>query len=282
MGKRPNIIAEYDTNELRKEVGKKISTERETFFENCSEKQKNKILSERKRKRNYTGISMLELAMLSGIDEDTIYNLENGKGELKVEYLYKISQALGCDISYLLGECDTRKYVNQGIPKLTGLDETSIDILKDSLFYTRNEYSQYDEYEEVFLKLINKIIQSHSIDNLLTSLDELKPDTFPISHISEYIAKSIRYANLKKNACFDTLSNIDEGIRKNLYDSIAEGLKVVEGYTDEEIENLRPLIREYQALTDFKEHSRYERIDIQDAFSRFLTSDFISSMGVEK
>ena len=206
---------------------------------------------------------------------------EGGYPDIPLKDILKLCDLFDCDIEYLLGEYDCKHKTEEDIHRVTGLDETSINILKDSLFYTRNEYSQYDEPEEVFLKLINKIIQSHSVDNLSTSLDELKPDTFPISHISEYIAKSIRYANLKKNACFDTLSNIDEGIRKNLYDSIAEGLKVVEGYTDEEIENLRPLIREYQALTDFKEHSRYERIDIQDAFSRFLISEYVETMGVK-
>ena len=220
---------------------------------------------------NYVGYS--EKSVKQWLDK-------NRTTPIPIDALIKMCELFDCDIEYLLGEYDCKHKAEEDIHKATGLEEESINILANSVYFTYQDgNSNIDETEAAFLKLINRIIQSHSFDSLMTPLDELKPDTFPISHISEYIAKSIRYENLKSNTLFDVLSYIDEGVTKGKYDSIAEGLKLVNGYTDEEIEDIRPLIWEYQELTEFNNHKRYERIDIQDAFSRFLASEYIESMG---
>lgn len=130
MSTTKRIIVDEETLEYRKKVGKIIKSERETFFDHCEAGKREEILSKRIRKRRYKGLSRYEFAEVLSIDEDTIYNLETGRAELKVEHLYKISEVCNCDIGYLLGECENRTYIATDIHKEIGLSDDSILFLK--------------------------------------------------------------------------------------------------------------------------------------------------------
>ena len=96
-----------------------------------------RIFSERIR----TGLNQKDFAKKVGISNQTFNNLENGKGSLKLEFLYQIAKACGCDISYLLGDTENRTYIATDICKETGLSEEAVNILK-------NEKESWEDLQE--------------------------------------------------------------------------------------------------------------------------------------
>lgn len=50
------------------------------------------------KKRNEVGLSTRELAVLCGIDPSNINKIENGKYNVSIDILSKITNALGCEI----------------------------------------------------------------------------------------------------------------------------------------------------------------------------------------
>lgn len=103
-------------NELRKIIGDRIKKERIRTKNPAS---------------NGKHYSQDAFAELLGISKATYCNLENGIGEPKLEYLYKIKEECDCDISYLIGETDFRTRIATDIHAETGLSESSVEALRN-------------------------------------------------------------------------------------------------------------------------------------------------------
>jgi transcriptional regulator with XRE-family HTH domain len=267
---------------FRKEVGSRIKLEREKFFDHCTKEKKDEILKKRQRKRSYDGLSQAEFAEELGIGEDKLYNLETGRGELNTEYLFTISEVCGCDIGYLLGECKNRTYIATDISKETGLSEEAIEVLRRHLFFTAPT-PYYDELSIIFLRLVNHIIESFTFPT-----DPQKENGFPINLIVDYIVSIIRWEDYEKH-------HAEEG--KALFDKAVERMMEQEPLFEKEIaeyvvERVQPSwLNDYEWLQygDYynyleflRKEKRYKRIDIQDAFSKFLTSDFVEGDIINK
>lgn len=102
-------------DERRKEIGRRIREERK--------RTKNPAFSNG---RCYSQESFAEQLHIS---KQAYNNLENGVGEPKLEYLYRIKELCGCDIGYLVGEYECRTKGATDIHNATGLSEKAIDTL---------------------------------------------------------------------------------------------------------------------------------------------------------
>lgn len=101
------------------------------------------------------------------ISKQAYNNLENGVGEPKLEYLYRIKELCGCDIGYLVGEYDCRTKEATDINQVTGLSEESINVLLDEPFIgfydglIKKSYNAPDSLYMEFIELENlKIVES--------------------------------------------------------------------------------------------------------------------------
>lgn len=254
-------------------------------------------------------------AELLDVSKQTINNLENGTTDIKVNYLYKIKEKCGCDIGYLLGECENRTYVATDVCKATGLSEEATTVLirankrpvLDKKIWNEDIYSKEeleeikknnDEESRTFIDLINRIIESRGFDysdDLMDFIDENSlsyvlvntvlsqkaEGCFPINQLVEYVIK-VRRANSYKShrGYLDFIKVFRDNPSFFSYntdiESICEQLKE-RGYTREEIESAKDVFKGFK-FDDYefeKKNKRYLRIDIQDSFSEFLKSDFV-------
>lgn len=126
------------TRAYRKEIGKRIKRKREEL------KETQEAFSEN-----------------VGISKQTIVNLENGLGSLKLEYLYQIANYCACDMGYLLGECDLSSYDNSFISKETGLNEKAIESLKNKEKYIKLSDDSDENFKaELLIDILNNFIIS--------------------------------------------------------------------------------------------------------------------------
>lgn len=262
---------DVNTREFRQLVGKRIKAERER-----------------------TALTQKEFAKKIGISNQTYNNLENGIGSLKLEHLYKISDKCGCDMGYLLGECDNRTYEATDISKVTGLSEEAVDILKTvksnkTLFYRNDsisdevrDYLEDNESEKVFVEVINHIIENFSLEarlfqsriNLVNeinpeiSIGHIRDTNFPIIKLVSYICKYRKYHPKDVN------DDNDDGFDFNKFMDILmlnplESLSSAS--TDEEaISSMRRKL--------IRKEIEYDRVIIQEAFSEFLRGYFVKGV----
>lgn len=106
-------------DERRKEIGRRIREERK--------RTKNPDFS------NGRCYSQELFAEKLHISKQAYNNLENGVGEPKLEYLYRIKELCGCDIGYLVGEYDCRTKEATDICKATGLTEQAVEVLLEDM-----------------------------------------------------------------------------------------------------------------------------------------------------
>lgn len=296
-------VIDTKSQKYRKEVGERIKSEREHFFLYCDEGKENEIKGKRIRKRSYDGLSLPEFGKETGIDEDTLYNLETGRAELKVEYLYKICEACGCDISYLLGECKTRLFENNDVCLDTGLTEESVGVLRYASRSAR-DYRFDDEYggrlsrkiDSAFIELVNTIIESWYYDDD-EYLDDLRvgkeveveeKNTFPIIRMATYLVQVRKISEFSKHRAFSDILKISKEYYDNMIKtsdlSLRDSFSIIEtcdrlkelGYSADDIREAKDVFKEY-TLSDYNfVHSfkRHERVDIQDLFSGFLRSRY--------
>ena len=124
------------TREYRKEIGKRIKQERERLQETQEAFSEN-----------------------VGVSKQVIVNLENGLSSLKVEYLYQICLYCGCDIGFLLGECDCSTYNHSYISKETGLSEEAIkELRKQAARYKKNNENE----SLTLIEILNIFITSNN------------------------------------------------------------------------------------------------------------------------
>lgn len=60
--------------------------------------------------REKCGATVLDLANKSGLSENAIKSIENGKRDIKISELFEISKALDVRISAFLNSCDSKFY----------------------------------------------------------------------------------------------------------------------------------------------------------------------------
>lgn len=309
MENKKNVVIDEETLKYRKKVGSIIKRERETFFEHCGKEKKEEILSKRKRRRPYEGLSQPEFAEVLSINEDKIYDLEMGRAELRLEYLQKISRECKCDIGYLLGECEKRTYAATDIHNATGLSE------KASMVLSSVEKSK-DEYDVIFLDIISRIIESYKYsdynlkmeiqkkgDYIPLSDDELQIDSnyFPINDlvqftrnlrvIREFMSLDVFPTLMKAEKEYGELYNIfdekeNEIMQSNVNYSYEEKRRInpfpqyeeiyrnyLPDYDDEKIEKAHRLY--VNSMDYINRQKRAIRNDLSFEFSSFLRSDFI-------
>ena len=145
--------------------------------------------------RESVGASQEKFASLLGISKQTFNNIENGKGSIKIEYLALISQYCGCDIGYLLGECDFTSYDNSFIASVTGLNEKAINELKNKTAFIKKigkENEPHTDYR-IFIDILN---------NFITSIES------PIYEIGEYKYNIENKRQIEKKPYFKEARNL--------------------------------------------------------------------------
>lgn len=195
--------------------------------------------------RLLTGLNQKDFAKAVGVSNQTFNNLEQGKGSLKIEYLYQIANFCGCDIGYLLGECENRTYVATDICKATGLSEEAVRILTEgsNVNYLTGEHREEGELMKGSRRtLINSlIIDSKDYYSLVGNLMTLLVDS---AYIDEYkdnpwfdklssIIKDFDKSNMEKRSAINyafMLNDIMDGIRQAIEEQLSE-----EGMPKEEI-----------------------------------------------
>ena len=68
--------------------------------------------------REKCGVTVTDLAVKSGLSENAIKSIENGRRDIKVSELFEISKALDVRISAFLNPCDSKFYKRIWITRL--------------------------------------------------------------------------------------------------------------------------------------------------------------------
>ena len=254
MGRKPTEIQYYfDTQTLRWKVGSRI-----------------------KEVRKELGINQRDVARDLNIDHVTLSKLENGKSELKLEYIYRLSEYFlkksngrNGSMSYLIGELDEyRTFTEKALCEQTGLNREALYIMKNE-----NATKHDSPASNTFLKLINRIIYDF--------YPHKSGKVFPINKIVGYINSIEDNKTIQLHPMFDDIIQfIREYEKRNKYapryNEIKDELTSM-GYSEDEISALTRI--DYSRIKNFdtfqNKEKRNMRIDIQDLFSEFMRSDFI-------
>lgn len=152
--------------------------------------------------RSIKGMNQKDFAKAVGISNQTYNNLENGKGSLKLEFLYQIAKYCGCDIGYLLGEIENRTYVATDICKATGLDVDAITALQSETISERHLMA-LEGSSDLKMELINfMILDLNSYNGLMSHILQIMYDKRTIEEYS-------------KNKWFGKIKGIIDSIYKN-------------------------------------------------------------------
>jgi transcriptional regulator with XRE-family HTH domain len=253
-----------------------------------------KIGKRLKQRREKLGLSQDAVGvMLNGLSpsgetkDRTIRNHESGQS-FPFKTLLKYCEIYDCDLGYLMGDYDEKDRDTHYICDQTGLSEEAVEILKDQRFYANPDeifISYYDELSDAFIRIINHIIRSFK------PLGDKKNDCFPTADIVNYYLAVMRSKEYEKtNNYKEAKQTFEEYVEFCLSTEpwsrdIAESV-VSSGHLD----GILPYDEktqfekdaEFFALSDYGNHlsfikkdKRYQRIDVQDAFSKFLLSDFM-------
>jgi len=152
-----------------------------------------KHISHLKRLRTDAGISQAQLAAYLGVGESQISMIENGKRELTLKNVLRLSSLLNVDSSLLVPGEEGFVYVSNSI----GNYELEIDFEK---------YKEYCSNKQITTKLINK---------RTTSVLEMDNTKFSPSSNFEIV----RILDVKE-------TEFEQSLREKLETKIAEGLKL--------------------------------------------------------
>lgn len=138
-------------------------------------------------RRNYRGLTIEELADLSGIHRTFLGAVESGKRGISISYAEKIAQGLGCSLSNLITAAETR--ADKGEYTSSTLER----VLSQELF--RNE----DKL--VGLTTLTTSVVRQSIEQVYSTLDLIdnelvKSGVDKISHLVEYANLSSMVGNI--------------------------------------------------------------------------------------
>lgn len=255
MGRRPADIEQfYDSQTLRKDVGARL-----------------------KELRKELGINQRDVAKDINIDHVTLSKLENGKTELKLEYLYRLVEYFKskakdktkCSIAYITGELqEYRTYTEKALCEQTGLDPEALRIMVNENKY-KNDYPA----SRTFIRFINRIICDFHTNR--------KRDMFPINKIVGYINRVEDNNKIQLHAFFDDVIEVIRAYKKinrsaPHYEDVKKEL-ANQGYSEKDLEIIKrsdyALMKYYDKFQN--EDKRNLRIDIQDLFSDFMRGNFV-------
>lgn len=259
--------------------------------------------------RQLKGLNQKDFAKAVGVSNQTFNNLEQGKGSLKIEYLYQIANFCGCDIGYLLGECDNRTYKATDICEATGLSEEAVDILTTINRWYNEESNGSDNFDTFdynfnmvatlshsFISLIDNIVTSYDFDELFNGEDNTdKRNHFPISKIARYLNTRKRLELVEENENFDLVKELYQKYKDNTHILIDKDtghtMVINNAFTIQaDIENELKKMNYKQNEIDYisnstegfldiyyrmKDDRGNKKLDIQNDFLRYLDGTFI-------
>ena len=144
-------------------------------------------------RKSETTYSQIEIAHMLGLECRQSYaDIETGKKEPHLEYIYKLCDIFQCDIGYLLGEYPTKKREAADVQKVTGLSEKAIEKLMELKRYEESPEVHNEQYitEDTFiLHTINLLLEHEEMHNILfniaayifTNDDAVEKDDFGLS-----------------------------------------------------------------------------------------------------
>lgn len=271
------------TREYRKKVGERIKAERDRI-----------------------GLTQKEFAKKVGLANQTYNNLENGIGSLKIEHLYGISEKCGCDIGYLLGECEERTYKATDICKETGLSEEAIEKLREAKEYYEQNKDVYSTMFHTnywlfafpfhtFISVINDMITTFDLSEVFNSNHERGRSDFPINKIVRYIVEGSQMKQIENHEYFSKILELRNKFSSNNHTLVDKDTGHIlftsnEMTIDSDItEELRKEItseRDIRIICNetngflagyvrMRENRFNEKMDIQNDFNKYMESDFI-------
>jgi len=176
-----------------------LRVKQESYIKHDNEKQS--ILSKKiKERRKECNFSINDLAELVGVDRGTISNWENPSivGKFRLSNLRRLSDALECDIGYLLGEHDTAEFSNAYICKETGLSESAIRTLRELNGADTGHIFSIQDYVNAIcninIKESRPILGVWGHLNCLIEIPESKPGITTGEQYSFYEAKRLYHA----------------------------------------------------------------------------------------
>lgn len=96
--------------------------------------------------RKFMGYSLEKVAELCGVQQyQTISSWESGNSTPSIEKLVKLAELYGCEVGYFVGEYDCKYRKNADIKSVTGLSESSIDIIKRDKFFDEKNIHSLDK-----------------------------------------------------------------------------------------------------------------------------------------
>lgn len=120
------------------------------------------------------------------IKRQTIAKWENGNPVKKIEQLTALCTIFGCDIAYLLGECDSKRIISQAIAPALGVSEKALD----NLITAHNQ-------EDPYIEILSKLLENETILQSIT-----KCTTVDYGEISTFVDIPNAFSQNKKNSVF--------------------------------------------------------------------------------
>lgn len=223
----------YDDNKLREKVGERI----------------------KKKRTDPPYKSQPSVYKEIDIGKDAYINLEKGKGELKVEVLYRLANYFGCSISYLLGEIEEKTFTAKQFREATGFD---ID--------TANNFDNLNKLQR---KLVENFICSFG------DTDSVFYKTYTYFNNKSIAKKFVNDEHFKEieKTFSKEISTFLKDPRNNSLDSLIEGIENYykeKGIPEEEIDEIT-FNAEYYYW--FKGDKKYQEFDITSSLISYLEKE---------
>lgn len=222
-----------------------------------------KIVAERiKTRRQECNLTQNALANNAGINVTTLISIEQNKTKPRTETIMILSDALNCEVGYLLGEYDLPTRAITDICKETGLSQKAVEALRnDSDRHTADFTSLFIEHSHDIIKAVEDEIRAVEMEKIWRDC----PDYPIIKKCFEHGERNARKAGRVINVYYgDTAETILKDA-KSLYYQYNRAENWCIGYTEKGERNEDNLHRVLRYLLD--KAKRSERLfTLQETF----------------